>query len=220
MNIKQIVDRIPKESYVNVADYPVINRIDDVNSFYLYLIEMAVQIGSKVPISRAETTTETFTVVNGSNVFTRTIKDVPILRVDFKYENTDQFNPITEDQSRLIGGVNVGKTRYFANEKQFFVEEGFAGDLRITYARGGVTLFTQADYDLGAAWPSPDFLPDTFHDLLWLFPAIQKTKLPEVKSTLIDRYKILFDLFSNHYGRDSATTVEIVTDETEEGNYR
>ncbi len=220
MDIKKIVDRIPKESYVNVSDYPTTNRIDDINAFYLYLIELAVQIGSKVPISKAETTTETFTVVAGSNVFTRTIKDVPILRVDFKYDGNDQYNPITHDQSRLIGGINVGKTRYFANEKQFFVEEGSAGTLRITYARGGVTLFTDADYALGAGWPSPDFLPETFHDLLWLFPSIQKTKLPEVKSNLIDRYKLLMDLYMNHYKRDSATDTVFVTEEQEKGNYR
>lgn len=221
MNIKTIVDRIPKESQVNGNDYPVSSRLEDCGSFYLQLIEHAVQIGSKVPMSAAETTSEEFTVVAGSNTFTRTISDVPILRVDFQHDGGTIFDPVCNDPSRLIGGVSVGETRYFANEKQFFVEEGRAGTMRVTYARGGITqVFTQANYDLGAAWPSPDFLPEVFHDLLWLKPSIDKTKISENRTRLEKRHDPLMQLFFNHYNRESAHGSQIITEEDEEGNYR
>lgn len=214
-NIKQIVDKIIKESDVNPLDYPVSDRIDDVNEFYLEYIEQAVQIGSTVPISEAEDTSEDFTVVAGSNTFTRTIQDVPILRVDFQNNSVGSFEPVCEDPSRLIGGVNIGKTRYFANEKQIFVEEGYAGTLRVTYARGGLTLFTEADYNLGSGWPSPDYLPNTFQPLLWLRPALRMAELykPKRVKSLRTRVERLETLFYNHYGRESAFDLDIVTDE-------
>ncbi len=220
MNIKEIVDRIPKEGQINANDYPVASRLADCGAIYLQLIEHAVQIGSTVPISNAETTSEDFTVVAGSNTFTRTIKDAPILRVDFSYDDV-LFIPVCEDGSRLIGGINVGETRYFGNEKQIFVEEGQAGTLRVTYARGGITqVFTQTNYDLGSAWPSPDFLPEVFHDLLWLKPSIWKTKISEVRTALESRHDPLMELFYNHYGRDAVQTSQMVTEEDEQGNYR
>lgn len=220
MNIKEIVDRIPKEGQINANDYSVASRLSDCGAIYLQLIEHAVQIGSTVPMSAAEDTSEDFTVVAGSNVFTRTIKDVPILRVDFSYDDV-LFFPICEDPKRLIGGMNYGEMRFFANEKQFFAEEGRAGTMRVTYARGGVTqVFTQANYDLGSAWPSPDFLPEVFHDLLWLKPSIWKTKISEVRTALEGRHDPLMDLFYNHYGRDALQTSQIVTEEDEGGNYR
>lgn len=225
MNIKTIVDRIPKEGQINASDYPVASRLVDCKSYYLQLVEKIVQIGSEIPGSDApnatDKTTEEFTVVEGSNSFFRTIPDVPILRVDFAYTGTTLFNPVTKDPRRLIGGLNVGTMRFFGNEKQFFVEEGKAGTMRVTYARGGVTdVFTQANYDLGSGWPSPDFLPEVFHDLLWLKPSIYKTKVKEVKTSLVERYDPLWELFVNHYGRDALPEVDMYTDEDEEGNYR
>lgn len=220
MNIKEIVDKIPRESQVNANDYPVSSRLDDVGAFYLELIELGVQIGSTVPISSAETNSENFTVVAGSNTFVRTIKDVPIQRVDFSYDDVLFFS-ICEDPRRLIGGMNYGEMRFFANEKQFFVEEGRAGTMRVTYARGGVTqVFTQANYDLGSAWPSPDFLPEVFHPLLWLKASIDKTKISENRTRLKERHDPLMQLFYNHYNRDAVQESQMVTEEDEQGNYR
>ena len=58
MNIKQIVDKITKEADINPREYTVADRIVDVNSEYLMLVEKARQIGSIEPISNAETFTE------------------------------------------------------------------------------------------------------------------------------------------------------------------
>lgn len=220
MNIKEIVDRIPKEAQINANDYPVSSRLSDCGSIYLQLIEKGVQIGSTVPLSAGEAVSENFTVVAGSNTFTRTIKDVPIQRVDFSYDGV-LFHPICEDGSRLIGGINVGETRYFANEKKVFVEEGQAGTLRVTYDRGNVTqVFTTANYELGSGWPSPDLLPEVFHDLLWLKPSIWKTKISEIRTALQDRHDPLYELFENHYGREATQTSMLVTEEDERGNNR
>jgi len=198
---------------VNARDYSVADRIDDVNQIYLEKVERAVQIGSTVPISAAEDTSEEFTVVAGSNVFTRTIKDVPIIRVDFKYAGNSMFSPVTQDQARLIEGYSIGEQTYFANEKQFFVEEGVAGTLRATYARGGVPLFTVEDYELESAWPSPDFLPTVFHPLLWLYPAYDACRNKEVKASLAARIERLDPLFFNHYSRNSTVNAEYITEE-------
>lgn len=221
MNIKEIAIKALKESGVQANDWSIADRIADANSIYLRLIEKSVQIGSKVPISKAEATSETFTVVEGSNTFTRTIKDVPIVRVDFAYTGSTLYQKVDEDQSRAINGWHTGESRFFANEKQMFVEEGRPGTLRVTYARGGVTLFTAADYDLGTP-PSPDFLPETYHDLLWLRPAYRQAKKfkKDSAASLIEEINELQGLFDNHYGRDAVQDLMFSTEEEERGNNR
>jgi|TARA_R110000851_G_scaffold29_6_gene124 hypothetical protein len=213
MHIKTIADKIIKESQVNARDYVIADRIEDINQIYLEKVERAVQIGSTVPISAGEATSEEFTIAAGSNVFTRTIADVPIVRVDFKYSADGPFRAIKVDNFRLIGGIQEGEQTYFANEKQFFVEEGRVGILKVTYARGAVTLFTVADYELASAWPSPDHLPKTFHPLLFLYPAYDACRNKEVKDSLAARIERLDPLFFNHYSRNSAVDSEYVTDE-------
>lgn len=151
-------------------EYSVADRIVDVNAEYFLLVEKARQIASKQPPSKGEAVSETFTLVEGSNTFTRTIKDVPILRVDYQSDIGARFERMDEDQSRRINTWCYAGQVFFANEKQIFVENARVGTIRITYATGAVTGFTTADYALGTP-PSPDFLPETFHPLLWLEPA-------------------------------------------------
>lgn len=222
MNIKEITDKIIKEADVQSNSYSVADRIEDINKRYLFYIEKAVQIGSKVPISEAETTSETFTVVSGSNTFTRTIQDVPIKRVDFQFDGSNVFYGVPFDQSRMIAGINFQDMRYWANEKQMFIEDGYAGTLRVTYDRGAVTLFTVADYELGSGWPSPDFLPEVFQPLLWLDPAyVASRKYSKGRSAYLkDERDELRDLFNNHYGRESAVDSAFESEADREGNYR
>lgn len=221
MNIKEIAIKALKESGVQANDWSIADRIADANSIYMRLIEKSVQIGSKSPISAAEATSETFTVVAGSNTFTRTIKNVPIVRIDFAYTGSTLYQQVPEDQSREIAGWQTGETRFFANEKKIFVEEGQAGTLRVTYARGNITLFTAADYDLGTP-PSPDWLPETYHDLLWLRPAYRQAKKfkKDNAASLADEITELQTLFDNHYGRDAVQDSSFTTDESDRGNYR
>lgn len=219
MNIKEIVDKILKESDVQVNSYSPTDRITDVNSFYLRYIEKAVQIGSKVPISAAEDNDETFTVVSGGNTFTRTIEDAPIQRVDFKHSDSELFHAVPFDQSRMIDGVNFGNMRFWANAKQVIIEDGYAGTLRVTYARGAITQFTLADYELGSGWPSPDWLPEFAHDLLWLEPAYRASrKYSKGRSAYLkDERDEVRELFNNHFARESA--VDLMFDTERESNH-
>jgi len=222
MHIKEIVDKILKESDVQANTYSVTDRIVDINSFYLRNIEKTVQIGSKIPISAAEDNDETFTVVAGSNTFTRTIADVPIHRVDFKHTGSSVFHSVPFDQSRMIAGVNFNDMRFWANQKQIFIEDGYAGELRITYTRGVITQFTLADYELGSGWPSPDWLPEFAHDLLWLQPAHRASRKykKDRSAYLKDELDEVMALFNNHFARESAVDSAFVTDGEMEGNYR
>jgi hypothetical protein len=222
MNIKEIADKIIKEADVTTANYQIADRIVDINSMYLRLVEKAVQIGSKLPISNGEANSETFTVVSGSNTFTRTMKNVPIVRVDFKHEDAEIYQAVDFDNSRLISVVNFGEMRFWANQKQVFIEEGYAGTLRVTYARGAVTLFTVADYNLGSAWPSPDWLDEVFHDLLWLKLAYRQAKMykKDRAAGIKEELDELQTLFDNKFGRDSIHDSAFSTDEGERGNNR
>ena len=224
MNIKEIVDKIPKEADINPNEYVVTDRIADVNSRLLILIEKANQIGSNQPMkSETENIFETFSIVSGSNTLTRTIKDVPILRVDYRPNNTSKWCRLDMDKTRAINTWAYCDIKFFANEKQVFVENGQAGEVRITYTRGGVTLFTLADYN-NATPPSPDMIPVEFHDLLWLYPSLRQARI--YKKDRVDgleaEIKELQTLFDNHYGRNAVTDSMFVTERKNccENNYR
>lgn len=206
MNIKQIVDKIPKEADINPNEYVVADRIDDINSRLLILVERANQIGSNQPMNDDEDISEDFTVVAGSNTFDRTIKNVPIQRVDWRPNNTSRWCRLEMDKTRAINTWAYCDIKFFANEKEIFIENGLAGELRVTYARGAVTLFTVADYSATPA-PSPDILPIEFHDLLWLYPALRQARIykKDRVAGLEVEVKELQELFDNHYGRNAST---------------
>jgi len=215
MNIKQIVDKIVKEADVSPAQYTVADRIVDVNEKYLILIEKAVQIGSTVPISKAETFSETFVITQTeSQTLVRTIKDTPIQRVDFMQDGATQYQKVEVDQTRSINGWCGCGLKFFANEKQIFIEDGQVGTIRITYTRGDIVLFTEADYN-NVTPPSPDWLPETYHPLLWLEPALFQAQLykPERVSAIASRLNQLQGLFFNHYGRDAVQNSAFETKE-------
>lgn len=205
MNIKKIVDKITREADISPAQYLVVDRLEDVNDKYQELIELAVQIGSTVPISKPETFSETFTItLTQSQTLTRTIKDAPIQRVDFMPEGGTQYEKVSEDPERRINVWCGCGLKFFANEKQIFIEDGRAGTLRITYTRGNVVLFTEADYN-NATPPSPDWLPETFHPLLWLEPATYQAELYKKDRAVALRNKLtkLQNLFFSHYNRSA-----------------
>ena len=206
MNIKQIVDKIPKEADINPNEYVVADRIDDINSRLLILVERANQIGSNQPMNDDEDISEDFTVVAGSNTFDRTIKNVPIQRVDWRPNNTSRWCRLEMDKTRAINTWAYCDIKFFANEKEIFIENGLSGELRVTYSRGAVTLFTVADYSATPA-PSPDILPIEFHDLLWLYPALRQARIykKDRVAGLEVEVKELQELFDNHYGRNAST---------------
>lgn len=216
MNIKDIADKIIKEADLNPAEYTVADRIVDINAIYLQYIESAMQIGSKEPMSSSETVSENFTVVDGSNVFTRTITDVAIVRVDFQATGATTWCRVVEDYGRKIGEhCRSCGVVFFADEKRIFVEDGRSGTLRVTYAHGAITTFTTADYSAGTP-PSPTWLPLVFHPLLWLNPAtIQAEYYKKDRAVgLRNQLTRLEALFYNHYSRNTAVDSVIETDET------
>ena len=206
MNIKQIVDKIPKEADINPNEYAVADRIDDINSRLLILVERANQIGSKEPMNDGEDISEDFTVVTGSNTFDRTIKNVPIQRVDWRPSNTSRWCRLEMDKTRAINTWAYCDIKFFADEKHIYIENGLDGELRVTYSRGAVTLFTVADYSATPA-PSPDILPIEFHDLLWLYPALRQARIykKDRVAGLEAEVNELQELFDNHYGRNAST---------------
>lgn len=215
--IKYLVDKIVKEADINPREYTVEDRIDDINQKYLELIEKAVQIGSTEPISGAEVVSETFTTVQGSNTFTRTLKDIPLFRVDFMPTGGSRYCRISEDQSR---GINVWCCKkgcccitFFADEKRIFVEDARPGTIRLTYARGAITTFTVGDYE-SLTPPSPVWLPETFQKLLWLEPATVMAEYYKKDRAVALRNQLtkLETLFENHYRRNAQWNQEVCTD--------
>lgn len=224
MNIKEIVDKIVKEADLNPREYTVADRIEDVNSKYMELVELARQTASREPISGGETFSETFTLVEGSNEFTRTMPDLPIFRVDYQPAGSTRWCRVTEDQSRKIGEWCCEDSvccdfKFFANEKKIFSERARAGTLRVTYLTGELVLFTAADYT-NPNPPSPIWLPTTFHDLLWMYPALHQAELykPDRVNYLERRIVPKQNLFDSHYSINSAWDSEY--DTCEGPNYR
>lgn len=218
MNIKEIVDKALKESDVQAQDWTVADRLVDVNSEYRIRVEKSVQIGSKIPASSKEDVSETFSVVSGSNVFDRTIADVPVVRVDFMPTGSLRYERVTRDQSRSINGWCFGDIKGFFDEKRVFIENGYGGTLRVTYGRGALTTFDIDDYNDDEP-PSPDFLPEVFQPLLYLRPALRQARFyknDRVKG-LEEEVLRLETLFDNHYGRDAVYDSRFVTDEEETG---
>lgn len=224
-DIKQIVDKIVIEADLNGAEYTVADRISDINDIYLYYIEKATQIGSSEPISGAEAVSENFTVVAGSNVFTRTKPNISIMRVDFAYTGSTIFKKVTDDITRLISGFDWGTMKFFADEKRVWIEGGQGGTLRVTYAHGGIVLFTSADYAMSTP-PEPVFITREFRKLLWLNPATVQAEYykKDRAVSLRNQLTIWENLFYNHYKRKSATIGKVITDEDDNGcggsNYR
>ena len=209
LDITEIVDNIVIEGDLNPSEYPVANRIRNINSVYLKYIELGVQIGSKEPLAQPEAVSEVFSILSlasGSHELDRTIIDAPIQRVDFRATGSSKWQRLDEDLTRAIGSFCGCEMDFFASEKQIFVENGRDGEVRVTYARGDIILFTEADY--GATSPAvyPTFLPGIFQDILWLEPATiqaeyyKKDRAPSLRNQLTD----LQTLFRNHYGRNSA----------------
>ncbi len=223
MTIKEIVDKIPKEADINPSEYTVADRVADVNSRLLILVAKASQIGSKEPMNDGEDISEIFNIVDGSNTLARTIENVPILRVDWRPNNTSRWCRLEMDKTRAINTWAYCDIKFFANEKEIFIENGRDGELRVTYSRGEVTLFTVADYSATPA-PSPDILPIEFHDLLWLYPSLRQARIykKDRVAGLEAEVKELQELFDNHYGRNAVNESKFRTERQNccEDNYR
>ena len=217
MKINVIADKVIKEGDINKKFYTSEDRITDINSAYLFLIEKATQIGSKFPMNDGTTAnSEIFTVaVEGDQTFVRTIKDVSIEKVEYRAVATDDWVCLDRELKRCLNCFTSESCcdSFTANEKKVFVLEADVGEYQVTYERGNVTLFTDADYTAGTK--SPDWLPEAFHDLLWLRLLLTQTAFYKK-----ERYPIwekmwndLFTLFQNHYYRNAEITEEIITDE-------
>ena len=219
MNIKQIADKIVKEGDINPNEYQVADRIVDVNSKYLFLVEWAMQIGSTETIANQEVKEELFTLVDGLNTLVRTIPDMPFTSIEHTVDTviTDDTNwcPLTQDTFYSWCGCDMNIS---FDEKQIVIEKGRVGTIRVKYARGVVVPFTEADY-LNVTPPSPVWLPSAFHDLLWLDPATIQAEYYKKDRAVSLRNQLtkLEQLFYNHYSRNA---VQVSSVKTHRGNNR
>lgn len=219
MNIKQIVDKIVKEADLNPDEYTVDDRIADINTKYLYLVEWGMQIGSTETITNEEDREEIFTLVDGLNTISRTIQDVPLYSIEYTPEiapsATTNWIPLDKQTFSSWFGCEINV--YF-DEKRIIIEKGRIGSLRVRYARGYVDLFQVSDYSESVP-PSPLWLPEVYHPLLWLEPATIQAEYYKKDRAVSLRNQLtrLEQLFYNHYGRN-ATQVSAV--KTHRGNYR
>jgi len=219
MNFKNIIDKIVKEGDINPNEYQVADRIVDVNSRYLFLVEWAMQIGSTETIANQEVKQESFTLVEGLNTLVRTIPDMPFTSLEYTVDTviTDNTNWTCLDQESFYSWCGCGMNISF-DEKQIVIEKGRVGTIRVKYARGVVVPFTEADY-LNVTPPSPVWLPLVFHDLLWLDPATIQAEYYKKDRAVSLRNQLtrLEELFYNHYSRNATQVSEV---KRERGNNR
>ena len=217
MNIKEVIDNIWIEADIQKNHYPVENALRDVNARILKLIGKARRIASQEPISNNEVFSEIFTITQESQTFTRTIKDIPIFRVDFKPTGAEKWCRIHEDQSR---GINTWCckdgcccVKYFADEKRVFIEDGRDGELRVTYASGEFTPFDLDDYNAPNP-PEITWIPEEFQDLIWLYPALRQARNYKTNRVtgLVEEITELQLAFDSHYRRNAQWNQQIETD--------
>lgn len=219
MNIKTIVDKIVKEGDINPNEYTVADRVEDVNTKYLQLIEWAMQIGSTETIANKETKVESFTLVDGLNTLVRTIPDNPFYAIEYTRDTVVTINslwePLTQETFYTWCGDDFNVS---FDEKRIIIEKAKVGTLKVTYARGIVVPFTAADYS-NLTPPSPTWLPETFHPLLWLEPTTIQAEYykKDRAQSLRDQLTKLEQLFYNHYNRNATQTSEV---KTHRGNNR
>ncbi len=213
MNIKEIVDKIVKEADLNPAEYSVTDRIIDVNSKYLFLVEWAMQVGSTETISNKETKQEIFTLVDGLNTLTRSIPDNPFYSLEYTTDTIITANTRWCSLAQDTFGYWCNKEcniNISFDEKQIVIEKGRVGSLRVKYARGIVVPFTDADY-VNATPPSPVWLPSVFQPILWLDPATIQAEYYKKDRAVSLRNQLtrLEQLFYNHYSRNATQVSEI-----------
>lgn len=219
MTITEIINKIVKEGDINPSEYTVPDRIADVNSKYLFLVEWAMQIGSTETISNQEVKQEVFTLADGLNTLVRTIPNMPFTSLEYTADTTitADTNWTCLEQDTPFNYCGCGMNVSF-DEKQIVIEKGRAGSLRVKYARGVVIPFTVGDYS-NITPPSPVWLPTVFHDLLWLEPATIQAEYYKKDRAVSLRNQLtrLEQLFYNHYGRNAVQVSEV---KTRRGNNR
>lgn len=220
LNIKQIVDRIISEGDLNRAHYTVADRLIDVNTEQRKLIEIANQYGSKYRISNAEENKEVFTIVDGDNEFTRTIPNVNIV----KWEWTNLDTPDERDWQELVEGDTeklewyIRGMRITADEKKVFAKDAYAGKLRVTYERGLITDFTEADYN-NTTPPEITWIDRLYQPLLYMgpmLPKLGKFKKGNFYTTQKKAYDDLMELFINKYGRNAKISDQLDVEDDNE----
>lgn len=215
MNIKRITDRIYKEADVNRREYVMEDVIDDVNQEYLFLIEKARQIGPSVPMGDGAAVTQTMTnVTKGETQFSRNIANVGIVKVEYRYVNNEEWQCMDKDD--LCATCRKCEVATFrAYERDIYITSNVDSiDVRITYDRPLIQKFTVADVSLTTP-PEPLFLPEEFHPLLWMKPALTQTGYfkTERYPVLQARYEELFEQFSQHYRRGAQYEAYVETNE-------
>ena len=218
MNILELSDKASVESYLPTNEWPVANRIEDINTEQRLLKEEAGQIGSEQNIADSGDTSEEFTLIAGDNTFTRTILNIGIKFIQYRESATADWRWLDYDSRPGHNTFYHLNMRFTADEKEIVVNDARVGFIKVTYERSSTVDFTVADLSLGTI-PSPDWLFSEAHDLLWIGPVLAQKIDEERRKILIARYDRIKLLFDNHYERFATQDGEI---EAEGGrsNYR
>ena len=211
MNILEISNKASQEAYIPANEWPASSRIEDINEEHRLLKEEAGMIGSEFGIADSSPKYEDFTLVVGDNTFTRTIPNIGIRFVQYRESATANWRWLDIDPRPGHNSYYYLDMRFIADEKEITVKDARAGEIRVTYERSATTDFTEADLALGTP-PSPDWLPEEFHPLLWLGPVLNQKIDEDTRKRLTPRYERVKGLFDLHYERFATQTGEIEVD--------
>ena len=209
MNIKEIVDKIKTKSDISAKEYTIEERLSDVNEHYHTLIGEMSRYYPVFPASDGSTQKETFTITSPNSVFTRTIVDTSIVRVQYRNDPSQKFRDVYQDTER-----KEGCRGWYADAKKIYINEHPDGEIEVTYERSGLVTFTINDYNSTTPPPpSPDYLPVEFHPLLWQYPAMTQCSFYNVDraKAIQFQYETLYEKFISHMKRNQATVTNIVT---------
>ncbi len=190
MNIKEIVDKIIKETEINSREYSIQDRLDDVHQARLELATLRRKwrddsFGKQEVESIGQSASDPLTL-------NKPFEHATILSVGIRRNSEQDYQCI--DKAKGCSGLNCGnngiKEEYSEDKDKVYIWDFQGGDVKITYYPEEITKWTESDYNTGTA--TPDELPETYHALLWLKPAIK-----QAGKYSKEKFDILFMLYKD-----------------------
>ncbi len=220
MKHKDIIDNIVKKADIRTEEYSVDDRIQDVNNYEMELKEVATQIDSFFPPRQeGEVSQETFTIedsnidVEGTFSDDRTIKNTIPVEVFFKREGSSVYRNIPKRTVELEEDLHLNRMLYEASSNKIIVRNARSGTLMVKYEQGAFIEYTRTMYDDTTNESTPSWMPNPFHNLLWMKPAldIARTYNTERVAVLEQEHSDLFELFQQHWLRNKNLEKKIET---------
>lgn len=200
MKYKEIIDKMLTEVQVIAREYPTATRIADMLECEKILKEKAATDADEYKLKQAsEVTSEIFTIVDGDQELTRTIKNSLITKVCYRADNEAEWVCITKQIECDQWGVCrcAWDFTFEADSLKVRIENAKAGELKVEYDKGNFTDYTLVNYNDVANTNAPDWLDSTFHPLLYLYATYKYAGYfkPERRKDMKDRYDDLYDKY-------------------------